>query len=104
MPAGDAGSQVPSFQTYFNSPPNTRESPSSIACAFMSHMTLTSRVGSPCSPPAWRGFHPLRVSRQVRESSNVISVILEPTDKQALTAALPGQFSRATVSPWTTSS
>ena len=43
-------------------------------------------------PPAWRGFRPLRVSRKVRESSNVISLVLEPTDKQPLTAALPGQF------------
>lgn len=43
-------------------------------------------------PPAWRGFRPLRVSRKVRESSTVISLILEPTDKQPLTAARPGQF------------
>ena len=43
-------------------------------------------------PPAWRGFRPLRVSRKVRESSDVISLVLEPTDKQPLTAALPGQF------------
>jgi ferredoxin-NADP reductase len=43
-------------------------------------------------PPAWRGFRPLRVARKVRESSNVISLVLEPTDKQPLTAALPGQF------------
>src|SRR6478672_6592231 len=43
-------------------------------------------------PPAWRGFRPLRVSRKVRESSNVISLVLESTDKQPLTAALPGQF------------
>jgi ferredoxin-NADP reductase/MOSC domain-containing protein YiiM len=43
-------------------------------------------------PPAWRGFRPLRVSRKVRESSNVISVLLEPADKQPLAAALPGQF------------
>src|SRR5271166_1894967 len=43
-------------------------------------------------PPAWRGFRPLRVSRKVRESSDVISLVLEPTDKQPLSAALPGQF------------
>src|SRR5262247_4146009 len=43
-------------------------------------------------PPAWRGFRPLRVSRKVRESSNVVSLMLEPTDGQPLTAALPGQF------------
>jgi ferredoxin-NADP reductase/MOSC domain-containing protein YiiM len=43
-------------------------------------------------PPAWRGFRPLRVSRKVRESSNVISLGLEPTDGQPIAAALPGQF------------
>jgi ferredoxin-NADP reductase/MOSC domain-containing protein YiiM len=43
-------------------------------------------------PPAWRGFRPLRVSRKVRESSNVISLVLEPTDGQPVAAALPGQF------------
>src|SRR5262245_23011127 len=42
-------------------------------------------------PPAWRGFRPLRVSRKVRESSNVVSLMLEPTDGQPLTAALRGQ-------------
>jgi ferredoxin-NADP reductase/MOSC domain-containing protein YiiM len=50
---------------------------------------LTETAGA---PPAWRGFRPLRVSRKVRESSNVISLILESADKQSLTAALPGQF------------
>ena len=43
-------------------------------------------------PPAWRGFRPLRVSRKVRESSNVISLMLEPTDARPIAAALPGQF------------
>jgi ferredoxin-NADP reductase/MOSC domain-containing protein YiiM len=43
-------------------------------------------------PPAWRGFRPLRVARKVRESSNVISLALEPTDGQPIAAALPGQF------------
>src|ERR1700685_2392032 len=43
-------------------------------------------------PPAWRGFRPLRVSRKVRESANVISLLLEPTDGQSIAAALPGQF------------
>ena len=31
-------------------------------------------------PPAWPGFRPLRVSRKVRESSSVISLVLEPAD------------------------
>jgi ferredoxin-NADP reductase/MOSC domain-containing protein YiiM len=43
-------------------------------------------------PPAWRGFRPFRVSRKVRESRNVISLVLEPTDGQPVAAALPGQF------------
>jgi ferredoxin-NADP reductase/MOSC domain-containing protein YiiM len=43
-------------------------------------------------PPAWRGFRPLRVSRKVRESSNVISLTLEPADGQPIAAVLPGQF------------
>jgi len=43
-------------------------------------------------PPAWPGFRPLRVSRKVRESSSVISLVLEPADGHPLTAALPGQF------------
>jgi ferredoxin-NADP reductase/MOSC domain-containing protein YiiM len=44
------------------------------------------------SPPAWRGFRPLRVSRRERESGNVISLLLEPTDGQPVATALPGQF------------
>ena len=43
-------------------------------------------------PPAWRGFRPLRVSRKARESSNVISLVLEPTDARPVATALPGQF------------
>jgi ferredoxin-NADP reductase/MOSC domain-containing protein YiiM len=43
-------------------------------------------------PPAWAGFRPLRVSQKTRESSNVTSLVLEPTDGQPLAAALPGQF------------
>jgi ferredoxin-NADP reductase/MOSC domain-containing protein YiiM len=43
-------------------------------------------------PPAWRGFRPLRVARKMRESSDVTSLVLEPTDGQSLAAALPGQF------------
>jgi len=43
-------------------------------------------------PPAWIGFRPLRVSRKDRESTNVTSLVLEPTDGRPLAAALPGQF------------
>jgi ferredoxin-NADP reductase len=43
-------------------------------------------------PPAWRGFRPLRVSRKVRESGDVISLVLEPTDGRPIAATLPGQF------------
>jgi ferredoxin-NADP reductase/MOSC domain-containing protein YiiM len=55
----------------------------------------TGNVGltrEPSPPPAWRGFRPLRVSRKARESGNVISLLLEPTDGQPIAAALPGQF------------
>jgi ferredoxin-NADP reductase/MOSC domain-containing protein YiiM len=43
-------------------------------------------------PPAWRGFRPFRVSRKVRESGNVTSLMLEPTDGRPIAAALSGQF------------
>ncbi|AUW46977.1 MOSC and FAD-binding oxidoreductase domain-containing protein [Rhizobium leguminosarum] len=50
---------------------------------------LTAASGT---PPAWRGFRPLRVSRKVRESGSVVSLVLEPADGQPVSAALPGQF------------
>src|SRR5215475_8111173 len=43
-------------------------------------------------PPAWSGFRPLRVSHKIRESSNVISLVLESVDGRPLAAPLPGQF------------
>ena len=43
-------------------------------------------------PPAWRGFRPFRVSHKLRESDNVTSLLLEPTDGQPVAATLPGQF------------
>jgi ferredoxin-NADP reductase/MOSC domain-containing protein YiiM len=43
-------------------------------------------------PPAWTGFRSLRVSSKTRESSNVISLVLEPGDGRALALPLPGQF------------
>jgi ferredoxin-NADP reductase/MOSC domain-containing protein YiiM len=49
-------------------------------------------TAAPAPPPAWRGFRPLRVSRKVRESGDVVSLVLEPTDGQPVAAALPGQF------------
>jgi ferredoxin-NADP reductase/MOSC domain-containing protein YiiM len=49
-------------------------------------------TGATSPPPAWRGFRPLRVSRKVRESGDVVSLVLEPTDGQPVAAALPGQF------------
>ncbi len=47
---------------------------------------------APGPSPAWQGFRPLRVARKVRESRNVISLVLEPIDGSPLTEALPGQF------------
>jgi len=43
-------------------------------------------------PPAWSGFRPLRVSHKIRESSNVISLVLQSVDGRPLAAPLPGQF------------
>ena len=43
-------------------------------------------------PPAWAGFRPLRASQLNRESSSVLSLVLEPTDGSPLSPALPGQF------------
>jgi ferredoxin-NADP reductase/MOSC domain-containing protein YiiM len=42
--------------------------------------------------PAWVGFRPLRVADKRRESINVISLVLEPSDGRPLAAAMPGQF------------
>ena len=50
---------------------------------------LTSESGP---PPAWPGFRPFRLSRKVRESGSVTSLVLEPTDGQPIAVALPGQF------------
>jgi len=49
-------------------------------------------TAAPSPPPAWRGFRPFRLSHKVRESGNVISLVLEPADGQPVAAALPGQF------------
>jgi ferredoxin-NADP reductase/MOSC domain-containing protein YiiM len=49
-------------------------------------------TGTSGPPPAWSGFRPLRVSRKIRESAHVISLVLEPVDERPLAAALPGQF------------
>jgi ferredoxin-NADP reductase len=49
-------------------------------------------TAAPSPPPAWRGFRPLRVSHKVRESGDVISLALEPTDGQPIAPTLPGQF------------
>jgi ferredoxin-NADP reductase/MOSC domain-containing protein YiiM len=57
--------------------------------------TMTGNAGlAPVSgpPPAWAGFRPLRVSQKVRESSSVMSLVLEPTDGLPLSTPLPGQF------------
>jgi ferredoxin-NADP reductase/ferredoxin len=40
----------------------------------------------------WQGFRSLRVSRKLRESSNVTSLVLESADGEPLSAALAGQF------------
>jgi ferredoxin-NADP reductase/MOSC domain-containing protein YiiM len=42
--------------------------------------------------PAAPGFRPLRVAGMDRESSSVVSLVLEPVDDRPLTVPLPGQF------------
>ena len=42
--------------------------------------------------PAWAGFRPLRVTDKRRESMNVTSLMLAPSDGRPLVAAAPGQF------------
>jgi ferredoxin-NADP reductase/MOSC domain-containing protein YiiM len=44
------------------------------------------------SKSAWIGFRPLRVTGKTRETINVTSLQLQPTDGQPLAAGLPGQF------------
>jgi ferredoxin-NADP reductase/MOSC domain-containing protein YiiM len=46
-----------------------------------------------------RGFRPLRVARTNRESSSVVSLVLEPVDARPLTVPLPGQFVVVRLSP-----
>jgi ferredoxin-NADP reductase/MOSC domain-containing protein YiiM len=43
-------------------------------------------------PPAWKGFRKLRVVERTQESSNILSLVLEPADQKLLSPALPGQF------------
>lgn len=43
-------------------------------------------------PPAWPGFRPLRVAELKRESSSVLSLVLDAADGKPLSPALPGQF------------
>ena len=45
-----------------------------------------------CPAPAWAGFRPLKVTDKRRESMNVTSLMLEPSDGRELVAAMPGQF------------
>ncbi|WFU73401.1 MOSC and FAD-binding oxidoreductase domain-containing protein [Bradyrhizobium sp. CB2312] len=50
-------------------------------------------LGAASGPaPAWCGFRLFRIARKVRESVNVISLWLAPTDGHPVAAALPGQF------------
>jgi ferredoxin-NADP reductase/MOSC domain-containing protein YiiM len=44
------------------------------------------------SPPAWRGFRPMRVVQVQPESAGIASFVLEPADGAALALPLPGQF------------
>jgi ferredoxin-NADP reductase/MOSC domain-containing protein YiiM len=44
------------------------------------------------SPPAWRGFRPMRITAKTRESADVISLVFEPVDGLPLAIPLAGQF------------
>jgi len=56
--------------------------------------TADSPGSAPAAQPAlaWAGFRPLRVKDKRRESTNVTSLMLEPSDGVKLAAAAPGQF------------
>jgi ferredoxin-NADP reductase/MOSC domain-containing protein YiiM/ferredoxin len=43
-------------------------------------------------PPAWPGFRPLTVRSIQAESAEVISIVLEPGDREPAPAGAPGQF------------
>jgi ferredoxin-NADP reductase/MOSC domain-containing protein YiiM len=64
----------------------------------LEHEVKGSAAGNPALapaaglPPAWAGFRPLRVADKRRESGNVTSLMLEPSDGHPLVAAMPGQF------------
>jgi ferredoxin-NADP reductase/MOSC domain-containing protein YiiM len=67
----------------------------SFKALFEQEGTATGNAGlgaTSAAPLAWPGFRPLRVSRKICESSNVISLILESVDGRPLASALPGQF------------
>ncbi|TCM67600.1 MOSC and FAD-binding oxidoreductase domain-containing protein [Rhizobium sp. BK068] len=49
-------------------------------------------VGISQVAPAWTGFREFRVSGKTRQSADVVSLELEPTDGRSLGGALPGQF------------
>ena len=60
-----------------------------IGSASAGHAGISQVSGTPL---AWSGFRSLRVSRKVPENHNVISLVLEATNGQALIKPLPGQF------------
>ncbi|OBH62691.1 sulfurase [Mycobacterium colombiense] len=60
------------------------------------HELLAARDGtaSAVAPalPGWKGFRNLRVTQTRRESSQVLSIMLEADDRSSLPPALPGQY------------
>jgi ferredoxin-NADP reductase/MOSC domain-containing protein YiiM len=60
-------------------------------------LSSTTTVGNPGlaneeQPPAWPGFRQMRVAQIRKESDNVTSLVLEPTDGQLLPLCQAGQF------------
>jgi ferredoxin-NADP reductase/MOSC domain-containing protein YiiM len=88
--------QIPALSSGWRSSFEALLQKESSAVATTGNPGLTS-AGGP--PPAWPGFHPLRVSQISRESDRVFSLELVPTDGRPLPLALPGQFVVVRVRP-----
>jgi len=49
--------------------------------------------------PAWKGFRTMRVTKRVKESASILSLMLEAVDRSPLALPLPGQFVVVRVRP-----
>lgn len=67
--------------------------------SFQALLAQKEHGGTTGAAPAPAGFLRVRVSQKIRESSNVMSLVLEPVDGSRLAAALPGQFVVVSLQP-----